>query len=85
VFDRAAVAVAERDEYRREDICDRLAAFGGRDVLTFFAMPRIDISSTMVRRRAREGEPIRYLVPDPVASYIERNGLYRAASAVGAG
>ncbi len=84
VLDRATVAVAERDEFRREDICDRLAAFGGRDALTFFAMPRIDVSSTMVRRRARDGQPIRYLVPDEVASYIERNGLYKAASAVGA-
>jgi nicotinate-nucleotide adenylyltransferase len=84
VLDAATVAVAERDEFRREDICDRLAAFGGRDALTFFAMPRIDVSSTMVRRRARDGQPIRYLVPDPVAAYIERNGLYKAASAVGA-
>jgi nicotinate-nucleotide adenylyltransferase len=85
VLDRATVAVAERDEFRREDICDRLAAFGGRDVLTFFAMPGVDVSSTMVRRRARDGDPIRYLVPDAVASYIERHGLYKAASAVGAG
>jgi nicotinic acid mononucleotide adenylyltransferase len=30
----------------------------------------------MVRGRARAGRPIRYLVPDGVASYIERHRLY---------
>ena len=82
VLERATVAVAERDEFRREEICDRLAAFGGADAVEFFAMPRIDVSSTMVRRRARDGEPIRYLVPDPVEAYIAEHGLYRAAAGV---
>ena len=44
-------------------------------------MPRIDISSSLLRRRAAAGLPLRYLVPDAVAAYIEREGLYRDASA----
>ena len=40
-------------------------------------MPRIDISSTLIRRRVAAGEPVRYLVPDAVAASIEREGLYR--------
>jgi nicotinate-nucleotide adenylyltransferase len=40
-------------------------------------MPRIGVSSTLVRRRVRAGQPIRYLVPEAVAEYIEREGLYR--------
>jgi nicotinate-nucleotide adenylyltransferase len=40
-------------------------------------MPRIGISSTMVRRRLGAGIPIRYFVPDQVLEYIEREGLYR--------
>lgn len=41
------------------------------------ATPRIDISSTDIRRRERDGQSIRYLVPDSVRLYIERNALYR--------
>jgi len=40
--------------------------------------PLIEISSTMLRERVREGLPIRYLTPDPVVEYIDRHGLYRA-------
>jgi nicotinate-nucleotide adenylyltransferase len=39
--------------------------------------PRIDVSSTDIRRRVRDGQSIRSLVPDSVRSYIERNALYR--------
>lgn len=37
----------------------------------------IELSSSEVRRRIREGRPIRFLVPDAVADYLERTGLYR--------
>ena len=38
--------------------------------------PGVDISSTLVRSRSRDGEPIRYMVPDTVDSYIAKHGLY---------
>jgi len=38
--------------------------------------PDIDISSTMLRKRASKGLTIRYYVPDKVASYIREKGLY---------
>ena len=37
----------------------------------------MDISSTMIRTRIREGKSIRYMVPDNVRLYIEEKGLYR--------
>ena len=40
-------------------------------------VPRIDVSSSEIRRRIREGEPFRHLVPEGVAEVIEREGLYR--------
>lgn len=37
----------------------------------------IEISSSLIRHYAASGKSIRYLVPDPVARYIAREGLYR--------
>lgn len=40
-------------------------------------IPVLEISATDIRRRVRESRPIRYLTPDAVVDYIEREGLYR--------
>lgn len=41
------------------------------------SVPRVDISSTDIRARVREGRSIRYWVPDAVAEYIAAHRLYR--------
>ena len=38
--------------------------------------PVLDLSSSLIRKRCRQGGSIRYLVPDEVRNYIEENGLY---------
>lgn len=80
----ARVAVAERDHWRRDEICDRLAGIAAAGAVAFFDMPRVEIASTLIRRRVGDRRPIRYLVPDQVASFIDANGLYRAPAAVAA-
>jgi nicotinate-nucleotide adenylyltransferase len=50
---------------------------GLEDRVAIMEIPALAISSTDVRLRAREGRPIRYLVPAGVAEYIEKKGLYR--------
>ena len=81
----ATVAAAERDGRRREEIVEALTALEGGERVVFFDMPRIDVSSTLVRRRAAAGQPIRYLVPDKVANFVGAKSLYGASIPAGAG
>jgi nicotinate-nucleotide adenylyltransferase len=53
---------------------ERLGASGRAEIID---MPLCGASSTTVRQRARQGKPLRHLVPDPVISLIEERGLYR--------
>jgi nicotinate-nucleotide adenylyltransferase len=41
-------------------------------------MPLIGISSTLIRGLRQNGRSIRYMVPEPVLLYIERNRLYES-------
>jgi nicotinate-nucleotide adenylyltransferase len=80
ILDLAELGVAEREGVRRADITERLSGYRV-DRVRFFDMPRLDISSSLVRRLVAGGRPVRYLVPDGVAAYIEQAGLYRAVAA----
>lgn len=77
VLATATVAAVEREDLRREEVRERVEELAGAERIEFFAMPRIDVSSTLVRRRVGEGLPIRYLVPHGVDEMIRVRGLYR--------
>jgi nicotinate-nucleotide adenylyltransferase len=76
VLELATIAVFERGSSTRNAIGITIGRMAGADRVRFLEMPRIDISSTMVRRRAAAGKPIRYLVPDKVANFIGAQNLY---------
>ena len=42
------------------------------------AGPRVDFSASELRRVLAEGQSVRYQMPDAVAEYIKRHGLYRS-------
>ncbi|HEV2062293.1 MAG TPA: nicotinate-nucleotide adenylyltransferase [Solirubrobacteraceae bacterium] len=77
VLQLATLAVAERAGAGRADISERLRGLAGADRVRFFDMPRIDVSSTDIRRRVRHALPIRYMVPDDVVRAIGAGGWYR--------
>ena len=77
VLELATPAVAKRRGTSQETVQRTLAGLEGGGRAHFFDMPRIGVSSTMLRRRVRSGQPIRYFVPEPVREYIARHGLYR--------
>ena len=43
-------------------------------------VPALAVSSSDIRDRVRRGAPIRYLVGDGVASFIDKRGLYRPSA-----
>ncbi|HYZ80881.1 MAG TPA: nicotinate-nucleotide adenylyltransferase [Solirubrobacteraceae bacterium] len=79
---RLGVALRAAD---REAVRSSVAAVGAEALerLDLFEMPRIDVSSSLVRERVAAGRSIRYLVPDAVRERIERLGLYRGGARVG--
>lgn len=76
VLTLATLAVAERAGSTRAALEGALGLVAGGERARFFDMPTIEISSTMLRERARRGEPTRYLVPEAVRNYIDHHRLY---------
>jgi nicotinate-nucleotide adenylyltransferase len=69
------VAVAARPD---DDRPERPVAGGpSPDGTRRISGPGLAVSATDIRRRVKEGLSIRYLVPETVADYIAKRGLYR--------
>ncbi|MBQ7065947.1 MAG: nicotinate-nucleotide adenylyltransferase [Lachnospiraceae bacterium] len=45
-------------------------------VVEILPMKRMDISSTDIREKIRDGKSVRYLLPDSVREFIEKNHIY---------
>ncbi len=72
----ACLAVAEREDTSRSDVLEALAPLGGGARTSFVDMPRLGVSSSLVRKRLMTGEPIEELVGGEVADYIAEHQLY---------
>ena len=73
----ARIAAVQRPAFTLdlETLFAELPALRGR--LELLEGPQIELSSSELRARVAAGRPIRYLVPDPVAAFIEQHQIYR--------
>jgi nicotinate-nucleotide adenylyltransferase len=46
--------------------------------IIYVEVPQMEISSSDIRNRIKGGNPVRYLLPDPVISYIKERHLYES-------
>lgn len=77
VVARASLAVARREGISDEEVAAAARDLGCEERLTMLEMPPFGVSSSALRERAKQGRPLRYLAPTPVAEYIEERGIYR--------
>jgi nicotinate-nucleotide adenylyltransferase len=77
VVELASLAVARRAGVSEADVAAVMRSLGCEERATMLEMPQFGVSSSAVRERAAQGRPLRYLVPDAVAGFVEERGLYR--------
>ncbi len=79
---RVTIVTATRPGWRSPEVGPLAQAIGeqaARRLLEHcLQTPGIDVSATQIRRRRAAGRSIRFLVPDPVWTYINHHGLYLA-------
>jgi nicotinate-nucleotide adenylyltransferase len=77
VVELASLAVARRAGVAEAEVMATMRSLGCEGRVTMLEMPQFGVSSSAVRERAKQGRPLRYLVPDAVAEFIEARGVYR--------
>jgi nicotinate-nucleotide adenylyltransferase len=77
VVELAQIAVARRAGISEAEVGSVMRSLGAEGRSTMLEMPQFGVSSSAVRERARSGRPLRYLVPEAVARFIEEKGIYR--------
>jgi nicotinate-nucleotide adenylyltransferase len=80
----ATLGVAEREGVGEAEVLAAVREIGDPDRVAFFSMPRVDVSSSLVRERVAAGRSFRHLVPRAVGDFIDEAGLY-AQERAGAG
>jgi nicotinate-nucleotide adenylyltransferase len=77
VVELARLGVVPRPGVGLGAVRSALERLGAADRAEIIDMPLCGASSTTIRQRARQGKPLRHLVPDPVVELIAERELYR--------
>ncbi|HWM64379.1 MAG TPA: nicotinate-nucleotide adenylyltransferase [Solirubrobacterales bacterium] len=76
VVELARLAVARRAGVSDADVGAVMRSLAADGRATMLEMPQFGVSSSSVRERAAAGRPLRYLVPEAVARFIEEKEIY---------
>lgn len=78
LFDLADFIAVTRPGYDVQALSQLQKALGEERFARIHPFPvtLLAIASTDIRRRVREGKSVRYLVPDPVVKYMQKERLY---------
>ena len=76
VVELARLAVARRAGVSETEVAAVMRSLGAAGRATMLEMTQFGVSSSAVRERAAAGRPLRYLVPEAVARFIEEKGIY---------
>ncbi len=76
VIELAQLAIARRAGIADAEVGAVLRSLDAVGRATMLEMPQFGVSSSAVRERAAAGRPLRYLVPEPVARFVEEKGIY---------
>ena len=77
VTELARLGVARRAGISDAEVAAVLRSLGAEGRATMLEMSQFGVSSSAVRERAAAGRPLRYLVPESVARFIEEKEIYR--------
>lgn len=79
LLEMAVLIAATRPGYPLDRLPAAMSGYIERRQVIVMEVPAIGISSSLIRQRVAMGRSIRYLVPDGIERFIEKEGLYRQA------
>lgn len=74
----AEIAVAPRSGIEPGEVERSIRQAAPDATITFFEMPRVDVTATLIRERIEAGIPFEHLVPQRVSAVIQERGYYVA-------
>lgn len=77
IIEKYDLIVFSREGYNLSEIIENEFYQNYQEKIHLLDLTKVNVSGTDLREQIREGYSVRYLTPDKVVEYIEKNNLYR--------